>query len=289
MGNCFFSQQKNTNLRVSLPAVCFVWEIAMVVLFGLFIRYNPQADAHWGEYKKANNITSDIENDFYYRYPSKYNSVCKRGYIFKYRCFLVVVDAFEKHLLINEQLGLLVLDIVILPFSTDDRDIIKKTVPKNVIYFSYMLQFSNRFCRFYLIFSWSCHITKKKKCISEIKWATHARCFMYLSFKCTACHYTLTVVIIMYFCFPPGFQDVHVMIFVGFGFLMTFLKRYGFGAVGFTFLIAAFGIQWALLMQGWFHSLDYSTGTILIGIEKWVSLVQAKCVFLHHRSYSKAD
>lgn len=67
---------------------------------------------------------------------------------------------------------------------------------------------------------------------------------------------------------PLGFQDVHVMIFVGFGFLMTFLKRYGFGAVGFNFLIAAFGLQWALLMQGWFHSLDPADGYIKIGIEK---------------------
>lgn len=63
-----------------------------------------------------------------------------------------------------------------------------------------------------------------------------------------------------------AFQDVHVMIFVGFGFLMTFLKRYGFGAVGFNFLLAAFGIQWALLMQGWFHS--FKSGKILIGVEK---------------------
>ncbi|TWW75572.1 C 1 FRhcg1 Rhesus blood group family type [Takifugu flavidus] len=58
-----------------------------------------------------------------------------------------------------------------------------------------------------------------------------------------------------------------MVIFVGFGFLMTFLKRYSFGAVGFNFLIAAFGLQWALLMQGWFHSLDYTDGKIKIGIE----------------------
>lgn len=66
--------------------------------------------------------------------------------------------------------------------------------------------------------------------------------------------------------FPPGFQDVHVMIFVGFGFLMTFLQRYGYSAVGFNFLLAAFGIQWALLMQGWFHSFDGRY--ILLGVEK---------------------
>ncbi|XP_029001108.1 rh family, C glycoprotein a [Betta splendens] len=137
MGNCFFSQNKSTNVRVSLPAVCFVWEMAMVVLFGIFVRYNYEADAHWEDYRKSHNISSDIENDFYYRYPS--------------------------------------------------------------------------------------------------------------------------------------FQDVHVMIFVGFGFLMTFLKRYSFGGVGFSFLIAAFGLQWALLMQGWFHSLDPATGQIKIGIENLIN------------------
>uniref|UniRef100_A0A8C6KAH2 Rh family, C glycoprotein, like 1 n=1 Tax=Nothobranchius furzeri TaxID=105023 RepID=A0A8C6KAH2_NOTFU len=119
-----------------LPAVCFVWQIAMVLLFGIFIRYNEEADAHWVEHKQQHNLT-DIDNDFYFRYPS--------------------------------------------------------------------------------------------------------------------------------------FQDVHVMIFVGFGFLMTFLKRYSFGGVGFNFLIAAFGLQWALLMQGWFHSLDQDTGKIYIGIENLIN------------------
>ncbi|KAM6426598.1 ammonium transporter Rh type C isoform 2-T2 [Liasis olivaceus] len=59
------------------------------------------------------------------------------------------------------------------------------------------------------------------------------------------------------------------MIFVGFGFLMTFLQRYGFGAVGFNFLLAAFGIQWALLMQGWFHTFEH--GKILIGVESLIN------------------
>ncbi|XP_028292478.1 rh family, C glycoprotein a [Gouania willdenowi] len=143
MGNCcdraasFFGPQKNTNVRVGLPAVCFVWQIAMVVLFGVFIRYDEESDTHWVEFRRENNITSDIENDFYFRYPS--------------------------------------------------------------------------------------------------------------------------------------FQDVHVMIFVGFGFLMTFLKRYSYGGVGFNFLIAAFGLQWALLMQGWFHSLNPETGKITIGVESLIN------------------
>jgi hypothetical protein len=45
----------------------------------------------------------------------------------------------------------------------------------------------------------------------------------------------------------PMFQDVHVMIFVGFGLLMTFLRKYMYGAIGFTFMIATFCIQWSLL------------------------------------------
>uniref|UniRef100_A0A8C1GAG6 Rh family, C glycoprotein a n=1 Tax=Cyprinus carpio TaxID=7962 RepID=A0A8C1GAG6_CYPCA len=133
----FWCKPKNPDIRISLPAICFVWQIAMIILFGLFVRYDDESDAHWSEHKHKNNITSDIENDFYYRYPS--------------------------------------------------------------------------------------------------------------------------------------FQDVHVMIFVGFGFLMTFLKRYSFGGVGFNFLIAAFGLQWALLMQGWFHSLDPNDGLIKIGIENIIN------------------
>lgn len=56
----------------------------------------------------------------------------------------------------------------------------------------------------------------------------------------------------------PMFQDVHVMIFIGFGFLMTFLKKYGYSAVALNFLIAAITLQWATLCQGFFHGLEGS-------------------------------
>jgi ammonium transporter Rh len=49
------------------------------------------------------------------------------------------------------------------------------------------------------------------------------------------------------------FQDVHVMIFIGFGFLMTFLRKYGFGAVGFNYLIGVCVIQWVILTDGMAH------------------------------------
>ncbi|XP_053192567.1 ammonium transporter Rh type A [Scomber japonicus] len=67
----------------------------------------------------------------------------------------------------------------------------------------------------------------------------------------------------------PMFQDVHVMIFIGFGFLMTFLKRYGFSSVGLNLLLAAFGLQWGLLMKGIWHR--DAAGKIPIGIDSMIN------------------
>ena len=54
------------------------------------------------------------------------------------------------------------------------------------------------------------------------------------------------------------FQDVHVMIFVGFGFLMTFVRRYAFSSVGFNMMLAAFAIQWSTLTLGLFSFIGQS-------------------------------
>jgi len=53
----------------------------------------------------------------------------------------------------------------------------------------------------------------------------------------------------------PWFQDVHVMIFIGFGFLMTFLRRYAFSAVMMTMMVAVLCIQWHILMNGLMEQL----------------------------------
>ncbi|XP_069739918.1 rh50-like protein [Narcine bancroftii] len=62
----------------------------------------------------------------------------------------------------------------------------------------------------------------------------------------------------------PVFQDVQVMIFVGFGLLMGFLKKYGYGGIAFNFMIAVFSVQWAMLVQGWFYHFHH--GQIHIGV-----------------------
>jgi ammonium transporter Rh len=51
----------------------------------------------------------------------------------------------------------------------------------------------------------------------------------------------------------PTFQDVHTMIFIGFGFLMTFLEKYSYSAIGYNMLISAICIQWSMFLNAWMH------------------------------------
>lgn len=69
---------------------------------------------------------------------------------------------------------------------------------------------------------------------------------------------------------PPVFQDVHVMIFIGFGFLMTFLRKYGFSAVGFNFLLAAAIVQWALICNGALQ-LSRQRPTIPVTLDRYIT------------------
>jgi len=95
----------------------------------------------------------------------------------------------------------------------------------------------------------------------------------------------------------PMYQDVHVMIFIGFGFLMTFLRKNGFNALGQTFLLGALSIQMGIMFEtcihGWFtgHSWkvtltlkqlirgDFAAGAVLIsmgavlGRATWTQLI----------------
>lgn len=62
------------------------------------------------------------------------------------------------------------------------------------------------------------------------------------------------------------------MIYVGFGFLMTFLKKYGYGAVGYNFFIAALVTQWGTIVSGSFNQLyAESHSHIELSIQTYVS------------------
>ncbi|KAL6456727.1 hypothetical protein MHYP_G00352710 [Metynnis hypsauchen] len=69
----------------------------------------------------------------------------------------------------------------------------------------------------------------------------------------------------------PFFADIQVMIFIGFGCLLSFFQRYGFGGMVFNFLTATFAIQWAILIQGFFHF--YYDGKIHLGV---INLINAE-------------
>lgn len=49
------------------------------------------------------------------------------------------------------------------------------------------------------------------------------------------------------------FIGVLIMMLVGFSSLMTFLKWYGLGAMGFVLLITAMGLEWSLFTESFFH------------------------------------
>eukprot|EP00033_Pygsuia_biforma_P000186 GCRY01000235.1.p1 GENE.GCRY01000235.1~~GCRY01000235.1.p1 ORF type:complete len:456 (+),score=100.44 GCRY01000235.1:59-1426(+) len=64
------------------------------------------------------------------------------------------------------------------------------------------------------------------------------------------------------------YQDVVIMVFVGFGYLMCFLHKHSFSAFGFTFLVSSFLILWAMLVIGFIHNLhDDKWEKIQIGID----------------------
>ncbi len=45
------------------------------------------------------------------------------------------------------------------------------------------------------------------------------------------------------------FTGVEIMMFIGFGYLMTFLKRYGMGALGLSMLITVLGLEWGIWIE----------------------------------------
>jgi ammonium transporter Rh len=55
--------------------------------------------------------------------------------------------------------------------------------------------------------------------------------------------------------FYPMYQDVNVMMLIGFGFLMTFIKNNSWSAVSYSFLINAIVVQLYLLLSPFWHKV----------------------------------
>ena len=46
------------------------------------------------------------------------------------------------------------------------------------------------------------------------------------------------------------FQDTHVMMLLGFGFLYTLLRRYAWSGVSFNYIITVLALEWGILLTG---------------------------------------
>ncbi|GIX72593.1 ammonium transporter Rh type C [Caerostris darwini] len=65
----------------------------------------------------------------------------------------------------------------------------------------------------------------------------------------------------------PMFQDNNAIIFIGIGFLYTFLRKYSYNGVGMNMLLSAISIQLAILTHNWWNTIDgkiHIDGTSLI-------------------------
>ena len=52
------------------------------------------------------------------------------------------------------------------------------------------------------------------------------------------------------------FLDVEIMVFLGFGCLMTFLRRYSYSAIAFNFFISCFVMLYSILILGVFSQVS---------------------------------
>lgn len=65
-------------------------------------------------------------------------------------------------------------------------------------------------------------------------------------------------------------QDIHVMTYIGFGFLLVFLKNNSWTAIGFTYLLAAWAFQWAILVVSFWDMVFTDFDRIHLSVKSMV-------------------
>lgn len=70
------------------------------------------------------------------------------------------------------------------------------------------------------------------------------------------------------------FTNINTMIFIGFGLTMTWLKRHGYGSIGYSFLLAAYSLQWSFLFKGFLaqtQNITFSNWIIKLNLKNLIS------------------
>jgi ammonium transporter Rh len=65
-------------------------------------------------------------------------------------------------------------------------------------------------------------------------------------------------------------HDSHALVLIGFGFLVTFLRRYGFSAIAINLLLVAFVLEIAILVRGFLSDGFAANGVFTIALREWV-------------------
>ena len=66
----------------------------------------------------------------------------------------------------------------------------------------------------------------------------------------------------------PLFTDVHVMVFIGIGFILTFLRNYSLSALCINLVCGSLAVQWYILVHGFVHAVfdNHGEGPLLIKV-----------------------
>eukprot|EP00331_Platyophrya_macrostoma_P005968 CAMPEP_0176425376 /NCGR_PEP_ID=MMETSP0127-20121128/11354_1 /TAXON_ID=938130 /ORGANISM="Platyophrya macrostoma, Strain WH" /LENGTH=495 /DNA_ID=CAMNT_0017806529 /DNA_START=24 /DNA_END=1511 /DNA_ORIENTATION=- len=79
----------------------------------------------------------------------------------------------------------------------------------------------------------------------------------------------------------PIFQDVHVMMFIGFGFLMTYLRHHSWTSVGVNFLVTVLAIQLYFLFAGFWKRI--------FGSESWEERIHINTTMMIQADFAAAS